>query len=56
MLRTFRDRLRTDLCLVAAYVAQKQEIVAAGIIDSVEYAMTKGPFVEKVLKDEKEMK
>ncbi len=48
-LRTFRDQLRTDARLVAAYVAQKQEIIASGIIDSVEYAIAKGSFVQKAL-------
>jgi len=51
-LRTFRDRLRTDPHLVDAYVARKQEIIAVGITDSLEYARAKGPFVEKVLTDE----
>ena len=48
-LRAFRDRLRTDTRLVAAYVAQKQEIIASGIIDSVAYAIAKGLFVQKAL-------
>ena len=48
-LRTFRDRLRTDARLVAAYVAQKQEIIASGITDSVAYAEAKGSFVQKAL-------
>jgi GrpB-like predicted nucleotidyltransferase (UPF0157 family) len=51
-LRTFRDRLRTDPHQVTAYVARKQEIIAAGITDTAEYARAKGPFVEKVLTDE----
>ena len=51
-LRTFRDRLRTDPHLVDAYVARKQEIIATGITDTAEYARAKGPFVEKVLRDE----
>jgi GrpB-like predicted nucleotidyltransferase (UPF0157 family) len=51
-LRTFRDRLRTDPNLVEAYVARKQEIIAARITDTAEYARAKGPFVENVLRDE----
>lgn len=51
-LRTFRNQLRADPHLVAAYVARKQEIITAGITDTAEYARTKGPFVEKVLGDE----
>jgi GrpB-like predicted nucleotidyltransferase (UPF0157 family) len=50
-LRTFRDQLRTDPHLVVSYVARKQEIIAARITDSLEYTRTKGPFVEKVLRD-----
>lgn len=45
-LRTFRDRLRTDPHLIAAYVARKQEIIASGITDTAEYARAKGPFLE----------
>src|SRR5262249_23014880 len=40
----FRDRLRADPRLVAAYVARKREIVAAGVTDSVEYCERKGAF------------
>jgi GrpB-like predicted nucleotidyltransferase (UPF0157 family) len=50
-LRTFRDQLRTDPHLVDAYVARKQEIIAAGITDTAEYARAKGPFIEQGLID-----
>jgi GrpB-like predicted nucleotidyltransferase (UPF0157 family) len=45
----FRDRLRADLELVAAYVARKRELVAAGITDGNDYARAKGPFIEGVM-------
>src|SRR5262249_2257624 len=45
-LRVFRDRLRADAGLVTAYVARKQEIIAGGITDSVEYSIVKGLFVQ----------
>ena len=48
-LRTFRDRLRTDARLVATYVAQKQEIIASGITDSLAYSEAKGSFVQQAL-------
>ncbi len=54
-LRTFRDRLRTDARLAAAYVAQKQEIIASGITDSVEYTMAKSSFVQKALARRQEL-
>jgi GrpB-like predicted nucleotidyltransferase (UPF0157 family) len=48
-LRAFRDRLRADPALVAAYVARKQAILAAGITDSLDYSYAKGPFIRDVL-------
>jgi GrpB-like predicted nucleotidyltransferase (UPF0157 family) len=45
----FRDRLRADPALVEAYVARKREIIAEGVIDSVEYSRAKGPFIEGVI-------
>jgi GrpB-like predicted nucleotidyltransferase (UPF0157 family) len=45
----FRDRLRADPALVDAYVARKREIIGAGVIDSVEYSLAKGPFIEGVM-------
>lgn len=46
-LRRFRDRLRADPELVAAYVAAKKAILANGITDSVDYCDRKGAFVQQ---------
>ena len=43
-LRAFRDRLRADPDLLAAYVARKRAILASGVTDSVEYSQMKGSF------------
>jgi GrpB-like predicted nucleotidyltransferase (UPF0157 family) len=51
-LRTFRERLRADPELVAAYVACKRAIIASGITDEGEYATAKGSFVERTLSGE----
>jgi GrpB-like predicted nucleotidyltransferase (UPF0157 family) len=48
-LRSFRDRLRADPSLVAAYVAAKRAIVASGGTDSVDYSIRKGAFVVEAL-------
>lgn len=48
-LRAFRDRLRNDAALLAAYVERKREIIAAGVTDSVEYSYGKGEFISAVL-------
>jgi GrpB-like predicted nucleotidyltransferase (UPF0157 family) len=48
-LRLFRDNLRTDSTLRAAYVAHKLELIGAGITDGVDYAEAKTDFVKKVL-------
>ena len=45
----FRDLLRSHPALVAAYVARKRAILAAGVADGTEYAVAKGPFVEQAL-------
>ena len=45
----FRDRLRSDPALCAAYIARKREIIKAGVADSVEYSILKGSFVQEVL-------
>ena len=45
MLRDFRDRLRADPALRAHYVARKRQIIAEGIVDSVEYCERKGEFI-----------
>src|SRR5262245_8570819 len=45
VLRSFRDRLRADPILRAAYEVRKREIVQAGITDSVNYSEAKGDFI-----------
>jgi GrpB-like predicted nucleotidyltransferase (UPF0157 family) len=45
----FRDRLRSDPALAAAYVARKREIVAEGVTDGNAYAHAKGPFIERAM-------
>lgn len=50
--RAFRDRLRADPALVAAYVARKRAIVAAGTTDGIDYSLAKGAFIEGVLAEE----
>jgi GrpB-like predicted nucleotidyltransferase (UPF0157 family) len=49
-LRRFRDRLRADPDLVAAYVAAKKAILASGVTDSLDYCYRKGEFVEQALR------
>jgi GrpB-like predicted nucleotidyltransferase (UPF0157 family) len=48
-LRRFRDRLREDAAMRAAYVARKRAILESGITDSVAYAYAKGEFVQAAL-------
>jgi GrpB-like predicted nucleotidyltransferase (UPF0157 family) len=48
-MRLFRDRLRGDAALVAAYVAAKRAILAEGVTDSVDYSIRKGDFVARAL-------
>jgi GrpB-like predicted nucleotidyltransferase (UPF0157 family) len=50
-LRAFRDRLRADPGLAAAYVERKRELIAAGIVESPEYAEHKGGFVLGAIDD-----
>jgi GrpB-like predicted nucleotidyltransferase (UPF0157 family) len=45
ILRNFRDRLRADPALRAAYVMRKRQIIGEGIVDSVEYCERKGEFI-----------
>jgi GrpB-like predicted nucleotidyltransferase (UPF0157 family) len=47
-LRAFRDRLRAEPQLVAAYVARKQEILAAGVTDPALYTRMKSLFFQHV--------
>jgi GrpB-like predicted nucleotidyltransferase (UPF0157 family)/mannose-6-phosphate isomerase-like protein (cupin superfamily) len=49
-LRAFRDRLRADPGLVAAYVAVKRAILASGCTDPVDYCLRKGEFVAEALR------
>ena len=48
-LRGFRDRLRADPALTAAYVAAKRAILADGCTDRIEYCNRKGEFVTRAL-------
>jgi GrpB-like predicted nucleotidyltransferase (UPF0157 family) len=48
-LRAFRDRLRTEAVLRAAYAARKREIIASGVADSLEYTHAKSDFVRRAL-------
>jgi GrpB-like predicted nucleotidyltransferase (UPF0157 family) len=45
----FRERLRADADLLAAYVAEKRDIVARGISDGTEYAGAKAAFIQRAL-------
>jgi GrpB-like predicted nucleotidyltransferase (UPF0157 family) len=48
-LRWFREMLKAHAGLLEEYVVVKRRILAAGVSDSVEYAASKGAFVERVL-------
>ena len=47
--RRFRERLRADPTLVAAYVALKRDVLAEGVADSAEYNGGKAAFIERVV-------
>ncbi len=49
-LRRFRDELRHDPAMRDAYVAEKARILAAGLTDSLDYAVAKGEFVQAALR------
>jgi GrpB-like predicted nucleotidyltransferase (UPF0157 family) len=49
-LRAFRDRLRADPELRAAYESTKRQIIAAGVTDSVAYCEAKESFIRQALK------
>ncbi len=49
-LRSFRDQLRADRALLAAYVAAKRAILADGCTDSIDYCYRKGEFVTEALR------
>jgi GrpB-like predicted nucleotidyltransferase (UPF0157 family) len=48
-LKGFRDRLRADPELRAAYVRHKRAILAAGVVDGPSYADAKGGFIRAAL-------
>lgn len=47
--RRFRDSLRADPALRAAYVARKREILSQGVTNTGDYSEAKGPFIQGVL-------
>jgi GrpB-like predicted nucleotidyltransferase (UPF0157 family) len=47
--RAFRDRLRSEPTLRAAYIAHKQAIIASGTIDPIAYTAAKAGFVHRAL-------
>jgi GrpB-like predicted nucleotidyltransferase (UPF0157 family) len=47
--RTFRDHLRTNPSLVAAYVARKQALIAMGTTDPIAYTQAKMPFIQAAI-------
>ena len=49
-LRGFRDRLRDDAQLRAAYVERKRAILDAGVTDSVAYSYAKHDFIQSALR------
>jgi len=49
VLRGFRDRLRRDAQLRAAYVQRKRAILDAGVTDSVAYSYAKHDFIQSAL-------
>src|SRR5262249_54020358 len=50
VMRGFRDRLRADAALLAAYVAAKKAILADGCTDPIDYCDRKGEFVAEALR------
>lgn len=48
-MQRFRDLLRTDPDLQRAYVAEKERIIKAGILDGVDYARAKSTFVRNTI-------
>ena len=48
-MRFFRACLTGDPELLKLYVARKQEIIASGVTDSLEYCCAKGEFIKEVL-------
>jgi GrpB-like predicted nucleotidyltransferase (UPF0157 family) len=52
-LTTFRDVLRANNTLRKRYEQSKRQILASGVIDSVEYSKVKGQFIQDVLAEYK---
>jgi GrpB-like predicted nucleotidyltransferase (UPF0157 family) len=48
--RAFRDQLRSDPALVAAYVARKRALIATGTTEPIAYTQAKMPFIRTVMK------
>jgi len=48
-MRFFRACLRADPELLRLYVTKKQEIIAGGVTDSLDYCHAKGEFIKEVL-------
>ena len=46
--REFRDRLLTDPTLLADYLAAKEAILERGVLDSQDYAESKGRFINSL--------
>ena len=51
LLSGFRDTLIIDKDLRKSYVERKREIIAAGIIDSVDYSDAKNDFISAAIED-----
>jgi len=49
VLRRFRDRLRNDPQLCAAYAERKRAILEAGVTDTVDYSYAKHDFIQSAL-------
>jgi GrpB-like predicted nucleotidyltransferase (UPF0157 family) len=45
----FAERLRSDSALQRDYEAEKQRILANGVLDGTDYAEKKGEFIQRVL-------
>ena len=48
-MRFFRSCLRADPELLKLYVARKQQIIASGVTDTLDYCHAKGEFMKQVL-------
>lgn len=50
--RVFRDQLRNDPTLVAAYVARKRTLIEMGTTEPIAYTQAKMPFIQAVMKSD----